>query len=180
MCDTKVYTILCKCIPTSLSTFVRWLRNDMAYCSSASETSLAKLLITLSFLSTIRSNVWLNISRSFFSSLDLASLNILRHWWCSLLRLNLEAFSSLANFSYKIQIHWLGVISRVVATYIVSADLSPWWLWHKVIYLEISNKHILLLFAHLFLGQPLLFQVEHSLLLCHLSQLSWSFLWHCN
>lgn len=92
---------------------MRWLLNAIAYCSSASVTSLASDLMTLSFLSTILSNVWLRISKSFLSSLDLASRIMLRHWWFSLNKLNLVAFSSLVSLSWSYRVELLEQIATL-------------------------------------------------------------------
>ena len=96
--------------PMRLSTFCRWLRSAIAYCSSASRRSLPSDFTTLSLRSTTRSNVWLRISRSFFSSFDLASRMMVRHWWFSLFRLNWVALCSFANLFYKQHNFEIGIL----------------------------------------------------------------------
>lgn len=86
--------------PMRLSVLCKCALSAIEYCSSASWRSFARALMVASFLSTILSNVWLRISRSFFSSLDLFSLMMFLHWWFSLLMLNFVALSSFANLSY--------------------------------------------------------------------------------
>ena len=87
--------------PIKSSTPCKCALRDMAYCSSASCRSFTRDLMVASFLSTILSNVWLRISKSFFSSLDLDSLMMLRHWWFSLFMLKRVALSSFVSLSYN-------------------------------------------------------------------------------